>query len=77
MCEVPFAEAPDLLGTVQHPKGYLHCYVTGLPPDKITPMLGVHRIQPDAEIAGGLRFFPAFTVCSKSLLVLARDFGAG
>lgn len=31
MCEVPFAEAPDLFGTVQDPKGYLHCFVRRQP----------------------------------------------
>ena len=31
MCEVPFAEAPDLFGTVQDPKGYPHCYVKRQP----------------------------------------------
>jgi hypothetical protein len=27
MCEVPFAEAPGLFGTIHDPKGYPHCYV--------------------------------------------------
>lgn len=31
MCEVPFTDAPDLFGTVQDPKGYLHCYVKRQP----------------------------------------------
>ena len=31
MCEVPFASAPELFGTVQDPKGYPHCYVKRQP----------------------------------------------
>lgn len=31
MCEVPFAEAPELFGTGQDSKGYLHCYVKRQP----------------------------------------------
>lgn len=31
MCEVPFAEAPDLFGTCQDPKGYTHCFVKRQP----------------------------------------------
>jgi hypothetical protein len=31
MCEVPFAEAPNLFGTCQDPNGYPHCYVKRQP----------------------------------------------
>lgn len=45
MCEVPFAEAPDLFGTVQDPKGYPHCYVKRQPEtaDELDQMLSAIR----------------------------------
>jgi hypothetical protein len=45
MCEVPFAEAPDLFGSVQDPKGYTHCYVKRQPetPDELDQMVSVQR----------------------------------
>jgi hypothetical protein len=45
MCEVPFAEAPDLFGSVQDPRGYTHCYVKRQPetPDELDQMVSVQR----------------------------------
>jgi hypothetical protein len=45
LCEVPFAEAPDLFGTVQDPKGYLHCFVKRQPetPAELDQMVSAIR----------------------------------
>jgi hypothetical protein len=45
MCEVPFAEAPELFGTVQDPKGYPHCFVKRQPesPVELEQMLSAVR----------------------------------
>jgi hypothetical protein len=45
MCEVPFAEAPELFGTCQDPKGYPHCFVKRQPetPHEIIRMLSAVR----------------------------------
>ena len=45
MCEVPFAEAPGLFGTVQDPKGYPHCFVNRQPrtPAELEQMLSAVR----------------------------------
>ena len=45
MCEVPFAEAPDLFGTAQDPKGYPHCFVKRQPetPAELDQMVSTIR----------------------------------
>lgn len=45
MCLVPFAEAPELFGEVQDPKGYPHCFVKRQPetPAELTRMLRTIR----------------------------------
>ena len=45
MCLVPFAEAPELFGQCQDPKGYLHCFVKRQPetPDELKKMLRTIR----------------------------------
>jgi hypothetical protein len=45
MCEVPFAEAPDLFGACQGPRGYPHCYVKRQPqtPAELNQMVGAIR----------------------------------
>ena len=45
MCEVPFAEALELFGTVQDPKGYPHCFVKRQPesPVEFEQMLSAIR----------------------------------
>jgi hypothetical protein len=45
MCEVPFAEAPELFGTVHDPKGYPHCFVKRQPatPAELDQMVSAIR----------------------------------
>jgi hypothetical protein len=45
MCEVPFSEAPDLFGTVEGPKAYIHCFVKRQPstPVEVEQMLRAMR----------------------------------
>ena len=45
MCEVPFAEAPELFGICQDPKGYAHCFVKRQPetPGEFTHMMRTIR----------------------------------
>jgi hypothetical protein len=46
MCEAPFAEAPELFGVCQDPKGYPHCYVKRQPatPAEQEQMIGAIRV---------------------------------
>ncbi len=45
MCEVPFAEAPNLFGTAEDPNGYSHCYVKRQPesPQELDQMVRAIR----------------------------------
>lgn len=45
MCLVPFAEAPELFGECQDPKGYSHCFVKRQPEgsDEVKKMLSAIR----------------------------------
>lgn len=45
MCEMPLAEAPELFGACQDPKGYPHCYVKRQPetPAELDHMVGAIR----------------------------------
>jgi hypothetical protein len=45
MCEVPFAEAPDLFGACQDPQGYTHCFVKRQPrtPNEVDQMVSAIR----------------------------------